>query len=417
MIAKITHGSSITGALSYNHQKVVTGNGQILYLHKMLETPTGSYTLNELTRSFEPYLMANRKTEKPALHISLNPDPKDGLSDCSLCLIAQDYMEKMGYGAQPYVVFKHTDIERTHIHIVSTCVTIQGKKLSDAFEKRRSMAACRELEIKFGLYPASQDNKEQETVVFRPVDNSAGNIKAQVASVIRYLPQHYRFQGMGAYNALLSLFNIYCEQVQGESFGKPKQGIIYFALDNMGNKAGNPLKSSLFGKTAGSASLQEHFKRSADLANNNAIRKSLRETIIPLQKDLTKAAFLKRLSDQGINTVIRTNEQGRIYGITFIDHNSKTVWNGSQLGKELSANIFNALWKDSPKTQEGVVSENTFVNDPEMQAISPHPLFDFDSESLIGALTGLLPQVQGDDYEEIAFERRMHRKKKKRGKP
>lgn len=70
-------------------------------------------------------------------------------------------MERMGYGNQPYIVFKHTDIDRTHIHIVSTCVGIDGKKIPDAYDHPRSMAICRDLETKYNLQkpPSKSRNK------------------------------------------------------------------------------------------------------------------------------------------------------------------------------------------------------------------------------------------------------------------
>src|SRR5574338_431419 len=105
MIAKIGRGENIYGALSYNQLKVKNENGQILLLHKMLETPDGTYSVNKLLRSFEPYLLANRNTEKPVVHVSLNPDPNDKVSDDKYRLMAQQYIQEMGYGDQPFVVF------------------------------------------------------------------------------------------------------------------------------------------------------------------------------------------------------------------------------------------------------------------------------------------------------------------------
>ena len=143
MIAKIGRGSNLYGALVYNQLKVEKENGQILFTNRIIETPNAQYSIAQLTQSFEPYLIANRNTEKPILHISLNPDPKDNVSDEKFKLMAQEYMQELGYGEQPFVVFKHTDIVRTHIHIVSVCVDEEGKKISDKFEKIRSMNVFR----------------------------------------------------------------------------------------------------------------------------------------------------------------------------------------------------------------------------------------------------------------------------------
>ena len=208
MIAKIGRGSNLYGALVYNQLKVEKDNGQVLYTNKIIETPDGSYTVSQLLRSFEPYLLANRKTEKPILHISLNPDPKDKVSDEEFEKLAQNYMQKMGYAEQPFVVFKHTDIDRTHIHIVSVCVDEEGRKISDKFEKRRSMDVCRELEKEYCLISAIEKKQNPQNQIFIPVDYRTGDIKSQMASVIRHLPKYYKFEGFGAYNTLLSLFNI-----------------------------------------------------------------------------------------------------------------------------------------------------------------------------------------------------------------
>lgn len=146
MIAKIGRSANLYGALAYNNLKVEKENGQILFTNKIIETSDGQYSVAQLAQSFAPYLLANQNTEKHTLHISLNPDPKDKVSDDTYREMAQQYMKELGYGDQPFVVFKHTDIDRSHIHIVSVCVDENGKKIPDKFEKVRSMNICRELE-------------------------------------------------------------------------------------------------------------------------------------------------------------------------------------------------------------------------------------------------------------------------------
>ena len=94
-----------------------------------MEPADGHPTIQHCIRSFEPYLAANRRTEKPVIHISLNPHPDDVLTDEQLTAIGQEYMEKMGYGNQPYIIYRHEDIGRPHIHIVSLRIDEQGKKI------------------------------------------------------------------------------------------------------------------------------------------------------------------------------------------------------------------------------------------------------------------------------------------------
>lgn len=424
MIAKIGRSSNLYGALAYNQLKVENENGQILFANKMIETANGQYSVAQLAQSFEPYLIANRNTEKTTLHISLNPNPKDEVSDDKFIEIAEQYMREMGYAEQPFVVFKHTDIDRSHIHIVSVCVDEQGKKISDKFEKRRSMNVCRELERKYGLIPATEKEHQQNDQIFRPLDYQKGDIKSQIASVIRHLPNYYHYQTLGEYNALLSLFNITTEKVEGELQGEMKQGLLYFPLNNNDKKAGHPFKASLFGKNAGLPALELHFEKSKSVLKNHPSKQTLKSAIsIALQASTDELSFKKQLLEQGINVVVRRNSANRIYGMTFIDHNSKTVWNGSRLGKELSANTFNEYWNHNIKPE---IKENLPIkpqiqksNDTDLIEEKPHQLFDFGNTSekyhggLIEILGALLPEIQSEDYEEIDFANRMKKKRKR----
>jgi hypothetical protein len=423
MIANIDRGENLIGALSYNQLKVDKENGQILFTHNMVETIDGLYSIQKLLRSFEPYLAANNRTEKPVLHISLNPDPREQVTDEKLQVIAEDYMEQMGYGNQPFVVFKHTDIDRSHIHIVSVCIDEEGRKISDAFEKRRSVKISRALEEKYGLLPMTEKDIQAENLIFRPVDYKSGDLKSQIASVVRYLPKYYKFQSMGEYNALLSLFNITAEEVKGQLRGEPRQGIIYFALNKKGDKVSNPFKASLFGKQAGYLNLQDHLKSSAESLKNESSKPLLKNTIeLAMQLTKDEISFKKHLLDQGINTIVRRNAENRVYGITFIDHNSKTVWNGSRLGKELSAGIFNDWWNNNQKPETKISMEKEIPSSPTSEKLpldeKPHNLFDFldnNEPEFSNGIGGLLPGIQGDDFEEQLFENQIKRRKKRNG--
>ncbi len=424
MIAKIGRSSNLFGTLSYNNSKMDQDKGEILMTNKMIETADGKYSVAQLARSFEPYLLTNRNTEKHTLHISLNPDPKDKVSEEKFREMAQFYMNEMGYGDQPFIVFKHTDINRSHIHIVSVCIDEDGKKISDQFEKVRSMKVCRKLEKKFGLISAVEKQSQQNQKIFRPINYKSGDIKSQIASVIRHIPSYYQFQSLGEYNALLSVFNITSEKVEGELQGQIKRGLLYFPLDNQGKKAGHPFKASLFGKNAGLPALEQYCAKCKTALKDSPIKHTLKSAIIlALQTTTDVQTFIKQLMEKGIDVVVRRNNTGRIYGITFIDHHSKTVWNGSRLGKELSANSFNEYWNNNIKhdIKESVKqqSKTSRTNGVDLPTQEPHYLFDLlnfterHGESLIEALGALLPEAQGEDYEVQDFANKMKKKRKR----
>jgi hypothetical protein len=422
MVAKIGRGKSLFGALSYNMDKVKKNTATVLVGQRIIESPDSTFTTAQISNSFQAYLVANRKTEKPVVHISLNPDPDDKVNNNDYKAIAKDYMKEMGYGKQPFIVFKHNDIERSHIHIVTVCVDEEGRKISDAFEKRKSMAACRELERKYNLKSAVEKKQSRTEPIFKPVNYKAGDIKSQMAAVIRYLPRFYQYTTLGTYNALLSLFNITAEEVKGQYNGIAHQGLVYFALNEKGEKASNPFKASLFGKGAGYTEMQSHFTASRAHMQNSPSRLTLKSTVekaILATKNETE--FKNGLREAGINMVVRRTADNRIYGITFIDHQSRSVWNGSQLSKNLSASTFNEWWNNGNKTEihlpnqndvksaninpaigHNIISENEKIN----------PNLSEAANAMADIFGGLLPQTQGEDYEEEAFARQMKKKAK-----
>ncbi|MFL9844261.1 conjugal transfer protein MobB [Flavobacterium rhizosphaerae] len=413
MIAKIGKGINIFGAVSYNQVKVDKENGKVLLAHKIPEPVDGNFTVAQICRAFDPYLIANNKTEKPVRHISLNPDPSDKVSDERFKKIAEQYMKEMGYSSQPYIVYKHTDIGRAHIHIVTTCVQLDGSKIPDSYDHHRSMAACRNLEKAFGLKPADEKTQQHEKPIFKPVDYIKGDVKSQMAAVVRYLPKYYSFPNLGTYNALLSLFNITAEQISGEANGVAKKGLVYFTLDTKGEKTGMPFKSSLFGKYAGLDALVMHFEKSKVLMAKHPAKAILKNSIeAAMHMVKNEPEFKKQLLEQGVNVVVRRNNEGRIYGITFIDHESRSVWNGSQLGKNLSANIFKERWNNGIKIDSGTVQSNE---------LSPSPVISDEkdpfrflvprkNDNIFEAWGSLLPDSQGEDYEEQEFANKMKRK-------
>lgn len=422
MVAKIGRGKSLFGALSYNMDKVKNNTATVLAGHKIIESPDGTFTTAQISNSFQAYLAANRKTEKPVVHISINPDPDDQVSNNDYKSIAKDYMEKMGYGKQPFIVFKHNDIERSHIHIVTVCVDEEGRKISDAFEKRKSMAACRELERKYDLKSAVEKKQDRTEPIFKPVNYKAGDIKSQMAAVIRYLPKYYQYTTLGTYNALLSLFNITAEEVKGQYNGKARQGLVYFALNEKGEKASNPFKASLFGKSAGYNELQSHFEKSKAQLQNSPNRSTLKATVEKTILATKNEGELKAvLKEAGVNTVVRRTADNRIYGIIFIDHQSRSVWNGSQLSKILSAATFNEWWNNGNKPKISLQIEANPRSANTIPAIGHNTLLENEKKNpspsdatnaLSDIFGGLLPQTQGEDYEEEAFARQMKKKSK-----
>ena len=421
MIVKITGGKSIYGVLKYNGLKAEDGKAQILLQNSMLESPDNRFDMGLCMRSFAPYLFANRRTEKPVIHISLNPDPKDRITDRELAEMAQRYMQAMGYGNQPYIVFKHTDIDRQHLHVVSIRVDENGKKIKSDFENRRSMEICRRLEQEYGLHVAGKEERT-DAPELKKLDYPRGDVRHQIGNIVKYLFDNYRFQSFGEFRTLLELFNVTVEEVKGAIYGRPYHGLLYVATDDSGKRVGTPLKSSLFGKSVGCEALEEKFKESAQLIREERIREKLYLVLKQVVAQVrNREDFTERLKEKGIGVVFRENEEGRIYGVTFIDHGKRTVLNGSRLGKEFSANAFQERFAENQYTEGQSLSlENKNWNYRQVYNGSQQQRsLEKRQEHETGGLGGLLnlPANPVPDYAEPLWieELRRKRKKKKRG--
>ena len=181
MVAKISIGGNMFGALAYNQNKVDSEEAKVLFSNRMLLSEDGHFSIGECMRSFEMQMPVQLSTKKPILHISINPHPEDVLSDSQLSDIAREYMRKLGYGDQPYLVYKHEDIDRHHIHIVGLRVDENGRPLNDKFEHRRSKQITRELERKYNLHPAERKERAERPEL-KKVDYTAGEREVPIGN-------------------------------------------------------------------------------------------------------------------------------------------------------------------------------------------------------------------------------------------
>lgn len=410
MVAKISRGASLYGALAYNYNKVEIGVAEILSGNRIISDRLGqpSADIRLALLSFDDHLSANRNTKKPVLHIAISPAPEDRLTDGQLEELAARYMDMMDYGSQPYIVFKHGDSHNAHIHIVSVCVDGEGRKISDRYEHRRSMAACRELERMFGLRNGAELHDSPKTEL-KKVNVSEGDVRHQVANTLKAVLESFRFRSFGEYSAVLSTLNVEARQVKGEYGGRPYVGVVYTATDDTGKPVGATYKSSRFGKRFGDGGLNKLMQRhTADFKAGKWQPSVQRQVAEAMRSARSRGEFTAMLTAQGVGVVFRENEDGRIYGVTFIDHGRREAFNGSRLGKEYSANVFDRLfksWKNAESYNGG------------RQSFAEHQHWQYgknESNNVIeqAASALSLETNPATDYEEEAFRRRMNRKKK-----
>ena len=417
MIAKISSSANLAGALGYNFKKVDTGGASVLLAEGLYENPSAAYTLLEVLSDMQALIPPKCRTKNLVFHCSLNPHPKEKLTDENLIRIAREYMQALGYGSQPYIVFKHHDIEREHIHIVSLRINSAGEKINDKFENRRSKRITDHLERKYGLIP-STPNKEQKTNSPASQENlTSDNIRSEIAQTLRGILTHYHFCSLGEFKAILGVYQLTIEEVKNTYRGREYNGIVYAPTDEAGNKLCPPIHASKIGRGVGYTALQSKMRQSKQRIK--PFLPGIRQRVLGVMRTSpqTEEELLASLNKSGLRCLIRKSERGRIYGITFIDDTLGIALNGSRLGKGYAANRFEAYFS-APESNRfldeklyGHLSSPWEAPKDLAQSI---PLLveegDNPIEAVLDEFIGDVPLTTGnDDWKEATWQRKLRR--------
>lgn len=340
MVAIIHHSKSVRDVLSYNERKVEQGKAELIMANKFLCDIEHLTFQNKLNR-FRLLNQANPRARANTLHISLNFHVNDRLDAYLLHTIATSYMEKIGFGEQPFLVYEHKDAGHPHIHIVTSLVQQDGTRINTHnIGRLLSEPARKQLEKDFGLSVAgTPDNAKQSADIGKPRPAAYGKTgtKEAIAKVVSFVCKEYKYCSIPELNAVLRGFNVHAETGLEGSYLRSTDGIQYRILDKNGQRLGVPVKgSSLPGKPI-MRTLRKRF------AVNEVLKKHHKEALAgEIKMVLTDRsmrswpAFSHALATRSVDVLTRTNEAGRIYGVTYIDHRSRCVFNGSHLGKDFS---------------------------------------------------------------------------------
>ena len=308
MIAKISSGKNFYGVANYNQKKIEQGQGAILFKQKLVKT-----TPKSLQHSFDSFRTS--RVSKPVFHVSLSFSEKDKgkLSNEKMVEITKDYLNKMGYGKQPLVVYRHDDTKHPHVHILTSRVDIgTGKKLPHDHEHRKSKRISDELEVKYDL----------------TISDKQVLAKREMLGDLKKAMQNGKPESLKKLNKELSNMG---SDIRAKQKGK---GIVYYKVGGEGEKqTTKSIKSSLF-KDVGldKKGLEKEF------AKNRSDRLYVKENV---EKVLAKSpkvnaiTFSKQLQEKGIETEFRYGKDS-VIGVNYKyqDHTYK----GSSLDRSLSFN-------------------------------------------------------------------------------
>jgi len=415
MVARITVPNSIQRALNYNEQKMKEGKAECIYAHHFLKEAEQLNFYEKLGR-FQSLFEMNKRATTNTIHISLNFGLEEKIGREKLAEIASAYMEKIGFGEQPYLVYKHLDAGHPHIHIVSTNIQKDGKRISlHNIGRNQSNTARRELEIAFNLQKAeSQEKLVPEEIRTLPVQKVAYGKSATKRGIINALDAvlpRYKYASLAELNAILKLYNLTADRGTEQGIIYQKRGLVYRVLDEKGNKIGVPIKASSIYSKPTLSYLEKKFKENEILKQE--FRKNIKTSIdwIMIKPPKNLQAFKLAMEKEKIILVVRQNDKGIIYGLTYIDHNTKCVFNGSDIGKDYSAKAilekcgiapnFGVLEKPSePKITEHNSMEISIDTDKKQ------------SQELSNLIEGIINPSNELQY--VPYELRKRRKKKRK---
>ncbi|HLP37596.1 relaxase/mobilization nuclease domain-containing protein [Lacibacter sp.] len=340
MVAKITTPKRIEAALNYNEKKVQKGNAVCLQAVNYLQD-AGEMSFYQKLAGFEQRNRLNERATTRTLHVSLNFDPSEKMNEEKLLQIASDYMMKIGFAEQPYLVYKHEDAGHPHIHIVSTTIKADGSRINTHnIGRNQSEKARKEIEQQYGLIKAERQQQLGSPMI-KPVDvqkviYGKSETHRGIANVVSAVFSSYKFCSLPEYNASLKQFNVVADRGKEEGRIYKNRGLVYRVLDERGSKVGVPIKASAIGCQPTLTNLEKKF------AANEVAKESLKPFVkTKLEECLAKSpatvhGLIELLKKKNIYTLLRQNAEGRVYGITFVDNQNKCVFNGSDLGKGYS---------------------------------------------------------------------------------
>ncbi|KOH43489.1 relaxase/mobilization nuclease domain-containing protein [Sunxiuqinia dokdonensis] len=236
MVIKIHQACSTKNALFYNERKVERHKASFYHSQNMPVVNPFMGDKNDRYRIFKEIEDRNTRVRKPGLHLSVNPTVSDlvRLGGVGIRTEIDNLMNHLGYGNQPYFVYKHADIDRLHFHIVSTRIDCDtGKKIKDSYEKEKTQRFIKGLEQKYQL---TKDDP-QEKLNYR-FSGSSKNLKQNLENLFAQLNRMVFISSKELYDQALGLFQV--------EIRKAGRGHLVFVTDENGNPVRHPVRMSDF---------------------------------------------------------------------------------------------------------------------------------------------------------------------------
>lgn len=416
MVVRIVSGKSIRGLLNYNERKVESGQAELLMASRF-GSELNDLGFNQKLNRFEHLTDLNSRVKTNALHIMLNFAPEEKPTDEVMQQLAAAYMERIGFGEQPYLVYRHHDAAHSHLHIVTTNIQPDGKRIAvHNLGRTLSEQTRKELETEYGLVKA--DGRQLKNILgIKAVEPEVAQYgktptKRAITNVVTAVTQTYKFTSLAELNAVLQQFNVIADRGPKDSAMYERQGLVYSLLDKGGQRIGIPIKASALPYQPTIKNLEKLYVQNQQkrLPKKEELQKTIAQ-VFGKYHQISKATFIKELARRQVCVVFRQNDQGFTYGVTFVDHRNKTVFNGSDLGKDYSAKAL--LEKLSTNDQPKQVHQKTMQQGNDNQTQLPLEPSASTNETLAGQLVKELLGRSAQDFMPLIPQQKRKKKKRK----
>jgi hypothetical protein len=145
MTVKILSSTSTFNGVSYNTNKTQSANGELMTFKNFGYLQTAQkVTPDEMKTFLKVHSNRNTRVKQQQFHAVISCKGRE-YDKKELTNIAEKWLQKMGYGDNPYLVVFHGDTKNNHVHMVSSRIDINGKKINDSMERIRAQKSMLEI--------------------------------------------------------------------------------------------------------------------------------------------------------------------------------------------------------------------------------------------------------------------------------
>ena len=312
---------TMNSAVMYNENKVKEGEAVILAALNADEGLTIHETFARLERM-------NIRSKDVSFHMSVNPAEGERIDEKALKEFVSELMNGLGYGSQPYLIYRHDDIERRHYHVVSVRTDHQGKKIPDRQEQRKCMNLLEGLSQKYGFRVGNGNAEALAEIGINPsrFDPQKGHVAAQFEAIVQRCLS-FRFTSPEQFKLLMQSHGV------SVSFREANGGMaVLQGISKDGKICTKPVDERSL-SVAVCEDVQERIalSLSADKGPSREVEKVCRIVSACLPYAESVKGFEAMLERKGITCCIRRKDDGKIVGATFIDKDTRCVFGSSEI--------------------------------------------------------------------------------------